>query len=325
MAETATFDDALKTAVASAEKEVAASEVKVEEAPPAKEEVEKKETASPEKTEENVEKVEEVAKEEEEPNFNLSAEDFQAIDADPKLKKAYKSMLRDYRKKTGEVAVERKAHTERDQIIQSMIDDPDSAVRALASIRGFELVEPKKKEAAPSEVDKAFEQLTAQVGEEGAKVLKPVFDAVVSAAVNNALEKHVTPLQQQAQALTQTALAGKIESGLAKFRTEVEEQGGEWNDDVEAKMGELVGKILPAEGTTFAEYLDLLYNNVATKMNRTKAAKESITRLKTAAAAGEPSRGTRTTVEKVGITPEMSQSDAVAMAVQMAQQEMRGR
>src|SRR3990172_1569823 len=173
------ISDDIKNAVASAHEEVTGEKIgsgaavvdntdATAEAVPVKAEADKDE-AEPAKPA----KEAKPEPEEGEEGFRLSADELEAIDADPKLKKAYKSMLRDYRKKTTTVAEERRAIADKTRIVELMASDPDGAVRALASLRGLKLVEPEDK-AAPtkSEVDAAFDQLTELVGSEGAKALR---------------------------------------------------------------------------------------------------------------------------------------------------------
>lgn len=338
--ETATvpsFDEAIKAAVASAQKEVGSgAEVKPEPEKPAEaepeekpaEKVEAKPETEPTKPAEKAEpeKPEAKPEEEEEELFRLSSEELAEIDKDPRLKKAYKSMLRDYRKKTAEVAENRKKIADREGILEAMAADPDMAVKALAAIRGFEIVEPKKAIKEKSETDLAFEGLEASIGKEGAALLKPVFEGVVKNAVEAAIAARVTPIEAQAAELIKNMQAQGIASNLAQFKAEIAERGDEWNDEIEEEMAGLVGKFAPSPETKFDEYLDTLYNVVAAKRLRAQTTKDKIARLKAAADKQEPNKAARPAADgERSITRDMPHGDAVALAVELAQRELRSR
>ena len=324
------ISDDIKNAVASAHEEVTGEKIgsgaavvdntdATAEAVPVKAEADKDE-AEPAKPA----KEAKPEPEEEEEEFRLSADELEAIDADPKLKKAYKSMLRDYRKKTTTVAEERRAIADKTRIVELMASDPDGAVRALASLRGLKLVEPEDK-AAPtkSEVDAAFDQLTELVGPEGAKALRPVFEATVNSAIKRVVDEHVTPLEQRANAFAQSALAQSIESNLAKYRANVAESGGEWDEELELEMAGLIHKIQPTPDTEFDDYLDVLYQTATSRRTKANDTKERVARLKAAAATREPGRPSRATTETpASITRDTPLPDAIALAVKQAQREL---
>jgi hypothetical protein len=253
---------------------------------------------------------------------NLTADDLAAIEKDPVLRKAYKSMLRGFRDKTTTLANERKTLGERAKLAESIIADPDTSLRALAAIRGIKLVDEPKAPEVKSEMDVAYAKLEETLGPEGANILRPVFEAVV----NTAVETRVGPIERRAAELEKKHLADSITSGLRSFKAEVKSRGDEWSDDIEADMAKLVGKVTPAEGVELNEYLDLLHSKAVLDRQRKGAVKAKIARLRTASEPKEPTVGVRPTTDAPArITSDMSDSDAIALAVQMARNEVAGR
>ncbi len=318
------MSDDVKNAVAEAAKEIGVSEP-VSETP-----------AAPETTE--AAPVEEAAKEaeptpgpetdkpapvvEEDDLFRLSKEELDEIDKDPRLKKAYKSMVRDYRDKTAKVAELRRTLGDRGKLVDAIAEDPDMAVRALAAIRGIKLTEPEKPAAVKSELDQAREKLEASLGKEGADLLMPLIEG----SVKNLVEQRVAPLEKAAAAYQQSALAQTINSGLAAFKSEVQERGEDWSDEIEEEMAGLVDKFSPGPKTTLPEYLSILHSKVVHDKNKIKSVKSQIDRIKDASASREPVRGVRPAAEgPKSITASMSQADSIKLAVEMAKAQLSGR
>lgn len=210
---------------------------------------------------------------------NATAEELEAIKADPRLSKIYKSMLRDYKGKTTSVADRQRELEAREaelreqeeetqqarELFDSIRDDPEKAIRDLAERRGMTVAAASKAVAAV-ETDQELIQL---FGDDAAAV-QPVFNSVVDKRVREALKPVVGWIQQEAERQGKAQVRTDIEA----FRTELKEAGEDITPEIEAEMQELTKQIDPAPGLSHKDYIRLLYRAAAGAKSRQKVVKE---------------------------------------------------
>lgn len=319
--------------VSSGEKVSEPTEAEVETSPAEEPEKEEVKEAKPSRERDESGKFKPKAKEEEteeEEPLGLSAEELAEIQANEKLLKTYKSMQRGLTKKTTSLSEKAKQLEARAKVADWIESDPDKAVRALAAARGLTIAEAKQEikderkeqvaDALESEWNKAF----GEEGKAAANILRPLFEKTAEKVLKQIIEAEVAPLRQQTAELTQAATARGISAATQEFGARVTEEGGEWNEDVKLEMANLMDTIEPGENTPIDEYLSQLYKIVSYERGRKSAAKEQLKRIRAAKAETEPVstvRPGKTSAQK--ITSDMSEKDAIALAVAMAEKEAR--
>ncbi len=268
-----------------------------------------------------------AAKPEPEPeeNFGATAEELEAIAADPKLAKIYKSLQRGFTKKTTAIAEARKTLEKEAEVARWIKADPDSAIKALAQARGISLAEAKAevKEAKDAVTDELEAEWSKAVGPEVAKILRPLIEKTASKLAGNLVEKQLGPLQAGLGTLTQAATDRGLNAALREFGAGVTERGDDWDDDIQSEMAQVMGRVAPGrdedgQPIPVEEYLDQVHSIVAARRERAAGLKSQIARLKRSQAS-EP-RGSVTVPEKPEdkITTDMSDDQAIALAVKQA-------
>ena len=277
------------------------------------------------KEEEPEEEAEEEAEEEvdEEP-LVATAEELKAINDNPELRKIYKSMQRGLTKKSQTLAEERKSFKESSDLVNWMKENPDEAVQALANRRGYTLTRAEQKaadEAQEEAIDKIAKDWESKVRPETTKLLLPL----VRSAIEASTQLYVAPLQQQQEALNRQATERVIASSVEEFGAVVVQKGDDWDDSIKAEMAVMSNKFSPGENVGLPEYLSIMYNAVMTERNKNSAMKTQVKRLRKAKDSAEPTRAARPAPRaKQEITSEMSDKEAVDIAMAEAMEELRG-
>ena len=268
-------------------------------------------------------KIEAAASEEE--VFTPTAEELALIDKSPELKKVYRSMQRGLTQKTTALANTRKDLEEQAKIVNWIQQDPENALRSLAQAAGVKLgdeVVPAKATTEEKIADSLEAKWAKTVGTEAAALLRPLFEETAQAL----LEERLGPLEQDAERARRDANASAAQSDIRGFGASVVEAGEEWNDEIQGEMAKLASVVDPAEEATLPEYLATLYDSVIAKRNRARVARANLERLRKARTEDEPNTSARpspATEEKVTI--EMSDNDAIALAVRQARQHFASR
>jgi len=290
-------------------------------------ETKKEEKVSPVAEKKDKEKVPPVSKVEEDGDFRPSAEELEAIDKNPELKKVYRSMVKGFTAKTTELAEKRKEAEAAMNAVNAIKENPVAAIRAMAAAANIKLAEEPAPTAPTTTTEKTViqklqESLEAKIGKEAADVLAPVLLEAVGVITGEELGPVKLAIEQQRK----VAEAQSLRTSISEFGSSVVEDGGEWDEDVEREMATLVNKVVPREGVTLPEYLEVLYNNVQTIRNKMKTTEREVTRIKTAAQRAEPVRAVRTTAPAPRqITPGMDLKEATALAVAAARAEAASR
>ncbi len=261
--------------------------------------------------------------EEEEPFFTPTAEELELIDKNPELKKVYRSMQRGMTKKAQALANEKKQHQTEVEIANWVRVDPKGAARAIASITGMTVAEAKeavadiKAEVAANPQD---EKWVAALGPEGAKIMR---DLIRGEAAEIA-QQIVEPYRQQAEGLASAAMERGVAASLREFGASVVENGGDFGEEVQDEMNKVMDLIDPSDSTSIQDYLQTVHDVAASRLARGSHAKESLRRLRAARGETEPTRTGRPEPKSDRkITLDMSDRDAVALAVEMARNEHR--
>lgn len=281
-------------------------------------EVEDKEEVRAEKKELIVEKEEE--------DFRPTAEELEAINQSPELKKVYRSMVKGFTEKTGHLATKRKEAERAMLAIKALQENPQQTIRALASAAGMKIVEDAPISTdnltEKSVVERLQEKLEAKIGKEGAEVLAPVLLEAIG-VVN---EEKLAPIQAAIKKQEESEQLRNLRANISDFGSKIVEDGGEWNQEIETEIAKLVGKILPGEGMTLPGYLEVLHNNVLVARDRRGVKEREVTRLHKAIKGKEPVRPARPISPATpSIKPGMDVREATAMAVAAARQEVAGR
>jgi hypothetical protein len=250
--------------------------------------------------------------------FTPTAEELATIDRNPELKKVYRSMQRGLTQKAQSLAGMRKALEQKANIVDWIRAEPAAALKAISEYTGVNLATP-----APSTEAKVADSLEAKwaetVGADAAKLLRPLFEDTARAI----LEKEVAPYKAQTEALAKTAAARGIAASVREFGATIAERGDEWADDIQGEMAQLAQRIEPGPDTPINEYLDVLYDKVMAGRMRSKSARANLERLRKIRTETEPSNAGRPTpAAEERITTDMSDKDAVAVAVRMARQSL---
>lgn len=252
----------------------------------------------------------------------LSREDLDRINGDPLMRKMYKTVLRGFHSKSEKFAAEKGQLAERLQIVDWIQSDPENAIRTLARAKGINLAEPAKSEAQTA-VDDVEKLAIAQFGPEGAdtiKLLRPIIEKVAEQLV----EQRIAPDRQQLEALRQAAASNAIAGALKAFGAERQTAEEPWDDSIQAEMHSIMQRVKPGENVDIKDYLAVLYNNAVAERDRKTRVKANIDRLKKASTKTEtPSNMRPAPVQPRSVTADMSDKDAIALAVELAQADAR--
>lgn len=258
----------------------------------------------------------------EEEFFNPTAEDLAAIEADPRLKKVYLSMRRGLTKKTTEIAAIRKDYQQAHDVAEWIRSDPEAAIRSIAAATGVSIAQAKEIAEEAVDSDPVAKLWNEGVGADAAKILRPIIEQTIDARIGPKVE----PLERATQAATQAAMERGIAASLREFGAEVTSRGEEWDDDLQRDMAKIANSMKPDEGTTFPDYLNALYDAATARRMRTKSARSNLDRLKRARTEAEPVNVSRPSPKsEEAITTDMSDKDAVAIAVRQATRQLNTR
>jgi vacuolar-type H+-ATPase subunit H len=316
-------DTAIATAVAEATKEVEGTTVPETPQKPETPSEEPEPEAEPDKAAPKAEPP--AADEADEEVFTPTAEELALIDKSPELKKVYRSMQRGLTQKSQKLAADRKAHQEEVEIATWIRLNPKDAAKAMAQATGLTVSEASTVvAAAKAETAQTLDELTEEwnkaVGPEPAKILR----ALVEKTAERIAEKKIEPYKGQAEQLMRDANNRGISASMREFGASIVEAGGDFSDEIQAEMSEIADLIDPKEDTTINDYLATLHDVALTRMNRKAVAKESLRRLRGIRSEAEPASTTRPAPKaEPSITNSMSDREAVALAVKMAENEMR--
>jgi hypothetical protein len=191
-----------------------------------------------------------------------SADELARIDANPTLKSTYRSLVR-----RGKEAIGRLTHQEQEaeralQGIEALRGDPEGAVRAMARAAGMRIAD------EPTLEDRVRADLAKSIGQEAADMLGPAIVQSVKAITGSMVAPFAQEHEQRAMAESHAHLKGEV----AGFAKRVQDEGGEFDPEIEAEMAALVPRLPPGQGVTVPEYLDILYSQVVAKRGRGRRA-----------------------------------------------------
>lgn len=328
------LNEAIAAAADEAEREVKGEEAPAEEtsaSEPAKEEVKSEGEAEEKTTEAEPEPEPEKAATEETPeenDFNLSAEELKAINDNPLLVKAYKSLQGAATKKFQSAAEKAKSAEEAVNMIEYIRQNPDASLEEMARARGYIIAKKDAGEAAKEEatasagdaVNSIMEKYSKDLGPESTKLLLPFMKEVAEAVV----QQTVSPIQQTTADLQRTAKERGIAAAVHEFGASIKESGEDWNDGIIEQMANMMDAVVPGERTSMQDYLGTLYNAVTAKNARESQVRAQLSRLKKAKEEAEPTRAVRPAPKTdESITADMSERDAIAMATRLAEAEAK--
>ena len=273
-------------------------------------------------------KVDPVAKvdEPDEEFFNPTAEDLALIEANPALKKAYKALRKGFTEKTTAIATERKELKERAELAAWIQDNPEKAARRLAELSGLTITEARAevreaKDTANAVTDDLTKMWKDSIGDDAAPILRPVIEATARAVI----EKILGPIKAQTEELTTAAQRRAFAASVAEFGGTVTQRGEEWDAEIQSDMAALTHTVTPSSDASVDDYLSNLYDTVMMRRSRTHTARSNLARLRKIRDEQEPNIPARPTVKsEERITNEMSDKDAVALAVRAARREAQG-
>ena len=243
----------------------------------------------------------------------LSKEELGKLDEAGKL--TYRKMQAAYTRKTQTLAKERKQFEQYRKFIDSWEADPKLTVTNLAKQMGIELAEQKTtKEARTTQVsDDTVEILRGALPEDMAHVadlLAPAIKALVDRATGDILQKHITPLQERERARDLEALAAETKTELETFWATHKDA-----KPYETKMVEIGSKLLPADGSTTDEYLEMLFRLATLDDNEATHTRKTVERInKAAKEAGSSEPGVRSEIVTPKPPKDASFADAFAAA-----------
>jgi hypothetical protein len=282
---------------------------------------------TPEAKPEEKPKEEPEEPEEDETTIDLSTDLLKAINDNPEtLGVVYKKMQAGLTKGFQAQADERKLA----KIARWMQENPDAALDELAKIRGRTLASRDGEPALPAKdpettelVDDLTKEWEKQLGPKASNLLKPLIEKTVEAVTERLIESKVKPVQDETRILSDAATASGIKAAVKSFGSVKEQSGLPWSNEIAKGMGDAMTIIHPTDEATSDQYLDVLYNDITTKLNRTTSRRSELRRLKEARDTTEPSTSVRpTSAATSSITADMNDNDAVAAAVAMAQRDM---
>ncbi len=261
----------------------------------------------------------ELTKEEAE-DFGLSAEELEAINADPKLSKQMKSMQRGFTKKTTELADKSKANESDLEMAKWLRENPDKALEIMAEKRGRKLQPTEEKAAVDEAVDSIADDWEKAMGKEAADKFYPLLKTTVEKLFDTQI-KPVTATQHQ---LEEEAAARAYQATVNEFSASVKDKGLPMDDDIQAKMAEKMQVIIPAsKDTPLPEDRNQGYGLVMAEGNDADRKVETLKRLRKATAT-EPIGGTKTVEAEVkAIRPDMTDDEKFATAVALAEAEVQ--
>ena len=318
---------AINEAIASAKDEVGVADEKpaVEAAAPAAEEAPapEAEEAGEEKPDAEEEAASEApAEDDDEPLLNPTAEELAAIEADPKLQKVYKSLQRGLTKKATEFKKAVKELQSKSEVADWIAANPDAAAQAIAEARGFKLTKAEVAEVKNEVVDALEKEYSETLGDEGAKLLRPLMEKTAKAITQQILKNEIEPLKAQAAQVERAAQERGIAAAVSTFESKVRAEGGEWDDDLQAEMAARINRLEPGKDVSIDDYLSDIYDATVSARMRLKSAKTTRDRLRRIAAESEPVAPARTPAAKAErVTTDMKDKDAIALAVKIARQE----
>jgi len=259
--------------------------------------------------------------------WNPTAEELALIDKSPELKKVYRSMQRGLTQKATTLAEQRreaeefkKSVSERVKIADWIQAEPEKALRAIAAATGLTVSEVKQEMAAPpTPGDPLMEKWTKAVGPDAANILRPLIEETAQYL----LEKSIGPVREQSEALAKVQAERAMGASIREFGTTITARGEEWDDEIQTEMAQLATTVEPGPKATVSTFLDTLYDTVARRRERSRTARSNLDRLRRVQSTQEPTTTARpapTTPQRV--TLDMSDKDAVALAVRQAQEEM---
>lgn len=269
---------------------------------------------------------------EEKPTFyKPTAAQLDAIDKSPELKAVYRSMLRHFHSANEENANSRKEGEAAIAAVKAIKDNPVETIKAMAIAAGIKLAPEDKsddKKTEKSRVDVIKELLEKRIGKDAADILAPSLEEAVASITREELAKEIGPVKQSLAAAEKTANDQLLANGISAFGAQVVEDGGEWDEDLEKEMADLVlkGKVQPGPETTLPEFLDILHSKVLMSRRKSEELTRRTERLRHAAEDKEPVTPKRpSAAPSPVIKPGMNEKDAVNLAVELAQKELAGK
>jgi hypothetical protein len=319
------FDTVVAEATAEVEKE-SPSEIAPE--PEAEEKAEPETEAKPQseaeespEAEDKEEVVEEKAEEPEDHDLGLTADQLDKLRETPEGLALYKSVQRGLTKKATDFAERRKELEQKAEIAEYLQKYPEKAFEQLAEKLGRRTAPSEQEEKVEAAVDEHLKKWTELLGEEEkAKVFWPALkDDIIAIA-----KELVAPLTQQQEEVQQKAIEREHAAGVAQFEARVKERGDDYGPEIEQKMADKMKIMQPAEGVSLQDYLDTLYDSVAMDATRVATKKAALARLRKAEKKDEPTAATRAAkTESATITADMSEDDAIDLAIMQAEKESR--
>jgi len=262
------------------------------------------------------------ADDDEEEFFAPTAEELAAIEADPRLKKVYLSMRRGFTKKTTELAAVRKDYQQAHDVAEWIRSDPESAIRSIAAATGVSFAQAEKIAEQAVDADPIARAWDEGVGADAAKILRPIIEQTIDARI----APRVKPLEEATETATKAAIERGISASIREFGAEVTARGEEWDDELQRDMAKIATNVNPGPQTTFPEFMTAVYDAAVARRMRTKSARSNLDRLKRARTEAEPVNVSRPAPKsEERITSDMSDKDAVAIAVRQATRDLNAR
>ena len=248
--------------------------------------------------------------------INPTAEDLAAIEASPQLQRVYKSMQRGLTKKSQELAAARKTLQQESEVVQWIRNDPEAAIRSIARATGVTL-----EEAQAQVEEKLGDDLEAKwaktVGPEAAQLLRPLIEETIKSVMGPELQ----PIKATTEQAQRVAVERGISASVREFGAAMTERGEEWDDEIQADMARIADTLEPGKDTTLPDYIANLYDAAIARRMRTKSARATRDRLLRVRAEAEPNTTVRPAPKsEERITTDMSDKDAIAIAVRQAKQ-----
>jgi len=257
---------------------------------------------------------------------HLTAQDLEAINSNPELQKAYKSMQRGLTKKATELSTRSKDLETKAGVADWVQNNPRKALEILAASEGIKLpdaIEAKAEETAISDtVATVMAKWEKQLGPEAANILGPLVRETAETIATNLVRQQLGPIQQKFESRERESGINTLRTAVSRFGAAVQERGDEWNDAIVQEMADEMNVVSPAEGTNTEQFLDSIYDRVLMRRSRANAKRTQLKRLRAAKTSAEPTTTVRpSTEEDEEITDEMSDRDAIRIAVRRAQSE----
>jgi len=226
---------------------------------------------------------------------NATAEELEAIKADPRLSKVHASMLRDYKAKTTEVATRAKALEESEATVaqerdmlknaralyDGIRDNPKGVIKAIAERNGLTL---KEAEAVVDDIDP---ELSEMFGDEAGAV-KPLFDKAVEKRAKAVVDAALGPVLKHINDRAVETMKQDIASDLKAFGSELKEQNLPINKDIEVGMVKFSKQLEQAEGVSTREYVRMLYTLATANKSKSEVTREVSERMARAARGNAP-------------------------------------